>query len=199
MTMYMTQMNLGWPREPHKILLYGTGIRVSECSSLREKDVDLKELTIIVVGKGGDERVIPLNEKVAEALGQYRIARSKVGSMEPFFRSRKRNAIARRTIYDRVKKFSILAQIKKKVSPHRLRHTFATHLLKQGENLATLKSLLGHRHIQSTQLYVHMTGEDLRAAISRHPIDKLVHSIKDLLPGVKLPFQHPPGTRFSFR
>ena len=68
-----------------------------------------------------------------------------------------------------------LSKIAKKVTPHTLRHTFATHLIKQGENLVVLRDLLGHRQISSTQIYLHMTAEDIRSAIDRHPIKKLLN------------------------
>jgi integrase/recombinase XerD len=179
-------------------LLYGTGIRATECSKLKEHDVMLDERIIRVIGKGGDERTLPLNDQVSEALADYRKFRGKINPSSSFFRSRKKNNMARNSIYMRVKKYAKSARIKKSVSPHVIRHTFATHLIKQGENLVTVRDLLGHRQLASTQRYLHMTAHDIRKAIDRHPIRNIIDSLKDILPGIKLPFQYPPGERFAF-
>lgn len=179
------------------VLLYGTGIRASECAGLAEEDVDLDELTIRVCGKGGHERVIPLNREVASALRVYRAARGVVPPTEPFFRSRLRRGMSRGSVYERVRTWARKARITKRVSPHRLRHTCATHLVKSGASLVVIRDLLGHRQITSTQLYLHVTAEDLRSAADCHPIRKLTESLDHLLPEVKLPFQPPPGRRRS--
>jgi site-specific recombinase XerD len=175
------------------ILLYGTGIRASECSGIREKDIDLEAMTVRVLGKGGSERTVPLNPDVARALAEFRLARGGAERNTPFFRSRKGKAMSRNAIYERVRTHSRRAKIAKRVSPHRIRHTFATHLVRAGVNLVTLRDLLGHRQLSSTQIYIHMTAEDLRKATTKHPISGLVKCIKHLLPNVKLPFQHGPG------
>ena len=75
--------------------------------------------------------------------------------------------------------------------------TVATHLIRKNVNLVVLRDLLGHRQLSST-IYVHMTAEDIRKAIDRHPIQKLVHQIRILIPNIKLPFQYLPGQRFAF-
>jgi integrase/recombinase XerD len=178
-------------------LLYGTGIRASECAQVTEEAIDLDERTIRVVGKGGHERTIPLNEQVVEALDIYRHHRGDVSPTAAFFRSRSRRGMSRGAVYERVRTWSRIARIRKRVSPHRLRHTFATHLVKAGVSLVAIRDLLGHRLITSTQIYLHVTAEDLRAAADRHPIRKLAESIGHLLPSVKLPFQPPPGRRRS--
>lgn len=177
------------------ILLYGTGIRASECASLKEADVDLVELTVRVIGKGGHERIIPLNVKVAAVLRQYRTSRRGVPPVSPFFRSRHGGAMSRNAVYERVRTHAQKARIAKRVSPHRLRHTFATHLVKRGVRLPVIRDLLGHRCISSTQIYMHTTAEDLRKAAQLHPVEDLVDRIADLLPNVKLPFQWPLGRR----
>jgi len=173
------------------MLLYATGIRASECSDLADAEVDLQEATIRVVGKGGHERVVPLNAEVAHMMRQYRLARGTPGSDGVFFKSRKGRRLSRSSIYELVRKYGRKARIEKRVSPHRLRHTFATHLVQAGVDLVTLRDLLGHRQITSTQLYIHMTADDLRQAAERHPIGALVNRIDDLLPHVKLPLQKP--------
>ncbi len=175
-------------------ILYGTGIRVSECSGLNESDVDLDRRTVKVKGKGGHERVVPLNEMVVKALAAYRAVRGPHGSGVMFV-SRNGRRMSRNAIYDRVRAHAKKARLPKKVSPHRLRHAFATHLVRAGVNLMTLRELLGHRQITSTQIYVHMTARDMREAADRHPISALVETVKDLLPDVKYRFQTPPVAR----
>lgn len=170
-------------------LLYGTGIRVSECAYLTEGDVDLDSCTITVTGKGGHERSLPLNERVASAMMVYRHHRGPALPRAPFFRSRRSNGMSRWAIYDRVRIWGCRARINKRVSPHRLRHTFATHLVRTGTNLVTIRDLLGHRLITSTQVYLHVTAEDLRAAAEKHPIGKLMSTIDHMLFDVKLPLQ----------
>lgn len=170
-------------------LLYGTGIRATECSTLKDADVDLRGATIRVVGKGGHERTIPLNGQVVRALRQYREARGGVTPAAAFFRSRGGGDLSRNAIYERVRTHAQKAKIHKPVSPHRLRHTFATHLVKRGVQLVTIRDLLGHRCISSTQVYLHTTAADLRRAADLHPVADLVAQIEDLLPNVKLPLQ----------
>ncbi len=176
-------------------LLYGTGIRATEAATMRECDVDLRDNTVRVVGKGGHERVVPLNIEVARALQQYRIARGAVTPAARFFRSRSGAEITRGAIYERVRVAAEKARINKRVSPHRLRHTFATHLVKKGVQLVTIRDLLGHVSIASTQIYLHTTADDLRHAANKHPVEHLVQQISDLLPNVRLPMQWLPGEK----
>ena len=96
-------------------------------------------------------------------------------------------------IHERVRCHARRARIQKSVSPHRLRHTFATHLVRAGVGIVTIRDLLGHRQITSTQIYLHVTARDLEDAAARHPIQHLAPSIEHLLPDVKLPFQRVPG------
>ena len=176
-------------------LLYGTGIRAMECATLLEKDVDLVAGTIRVTGKGGHQRTLPLNPKVAESLKVYRQARGNVPPREAFFRSRTGKAMSRGAIYERVRTHARRARIAKRVSPHTLRHTFATHLVRAGVGLVTIRDLLGHRLITSTQIYLHVTAEDLRSAAANHPIERLAPTVEFLLPNVKLPLQYAPRRR----
>jgi len=179
------------------VLLYGTGIRASECAHLREEDVDLDNGTIRVTGKGGHQRTLPLSDIVVESLKVYRQARGSAKPEGPFFRSRFGRPLSRNAVYERVRRFSQQAGIHKRVSPHRLRHTFATHLVTAGVDIVTIRDLLGHRMITSTQIYLHVTAEDLREAADAHPIRRLAPRVEHLLPNVKLPFQPPPARRRS--
>jgi integrase/recombinase XerD len=172
-------------------LLYGTGIRASECASLREGRVDLRGLTVTVQGKGGHERTVPFNEEVAARLREYVQVRGPALPAAPFFRSRFGKPLSRGTVYERVRTLGRRARLAKSLSPHRLRHTFASHLVREGVGLVTIRDLLGHRLITSTQIYLHVTGQDLRAAAERHPIARLLGRIEHLLPNVRLPFQRP--------
>lgn len=176
-------------------LLYGTGIRASECSSLTEGDVDLTGCTVTVSGKGGHERSVPLNERVVAAMSQYRHHRGPAVAKAPFFRSRRGNGMSRGAIYERVRSWGHRARIARRISPHRLRHTFATHLVQAGVNIVTIRDLLGHKLITSTQVYLHVTAEDLRSAAEKHPIGRLLQTVDHLLADVTLPFQYAPRQR----
>lgn len=176
-------------------LLYGTGIRASECATLLEEDVDLADRTIRVTGKGGHQRTLPLNDQVVHLMQAYRRVRGHVMPNCCFFLSRSRRAMSRGAIYERVRYWSQKAKLSKRVSPHRLRHTFATHLVQAGVGLVTIRDLLGHRLITSTQIYLHVTAQDLREAAEIHPIGQLAESIEHLLPKGRLPIQAPPGLR----
>jgi len=172
-------------------LLYATGIRASECATLRVGQVDLRGATIQVQGKGGGERTIPLNDEVVKVLNDYVQVRGPALPAAPFFRSRFGKTLSRGAVFERVRHWARRARIGKCVSPHRLRHTFASHLVRQGVGLVTIRDLLGHRLITSTQIYLHVTAHDLRAAADRHPIANLLGTVKHLLPDVRLPFQRP--------
>jgi site-specific recombinase XerD len=172
-------------------LLYGTGIRASECATLRCAQVDLVRLTITVSGKGGHERSIPLNPQLADVLRSYAQARGPALPNAPFFRSRFGKALSRGAIYERVQTWGRRSKLAVPLSPHRLRHTFATHLVRAGVGLVTIRDLLGHRLITSTQVYLHVTADDLRQAAARHPIGQLLATVEHLLPCGRLPFQKP--------
>jgi len=178
-------------------LLYGTGIRASECASLTVENVDFDDHTIRVTGKGGHERVIPLNGLVVAAMRRYARVRGGLAPEDAFFRTRGGRGLSRGAVYERVRKHAQLAGINKRVSPHKLRHTFATHLVRRKVDLVTIRDLLGHRQITSTQIYLHTTAEDLRHAAEVHPIQELMPLIEDILPERRLPIEHriPPQCR----
>ncbi len=173
-------------------MLFGTGIRATECASLREHDVDLVRLTIKVTGKGGHQRTVPLNQQLTTVLQTYVQARGAVPLSAPFFRSRFGRSMSRNAVYERVRSWGRRVRLPRSLSPHKLRHTFATHLVRAGVGIVTIRDLLGHRQITSTQIYLHVTAHDLRAAAERHPISRLLRTVEHLLPNIRLPFQHPP-------
>jgi len=172
-------------------LLCGTGIRASECASLRNGQVDLLQLSITVQGKGGHERALPLSPVLAELLRAYMQARGPALPTAPFFRSRFGSSLSRGSIYERVRTWGRRSRVGFPLSPHRLRHTFATLLARAKVGLVTIRDLLGHRLITSTQIYLHVTGDDLRDAMTHHPINTLVHIVQHVLPVGPLPFQKP--------
>ena len=172
-------------------LLYGTGIRASECATLTVGNVDFGNATVRVVGKGGHERVVPLNDAVVDALRRYERVRGVIGPTGPFFLSRSKRAMSRGAVYERVRTWGERAKLSKRISPHRLRHTFATHLVRAGVGIVTIRDLLGHRCITSTQIYLHVTARDLEEAAGLHPIYRLAPIVEDLLPNITLPFQRP--------
>ncbi len=176
-------------------LLYGSGIRASECAALVEADVDLVDKTIFVSGKGGHERIIPLNKRVVKALTNYRIHRGEVFPDTAFFRSKRGAGLSRNAIYERVRTWGQRSRLLKRISPHSLRHTFASHLVASGVKLVTIRDFLGHKLITSTQIYLHVTSSDLRNAAERHPIKRLLSSVDQFLPKVSLPMQYAPGRR----
>ena len=176
-------------------LLAGTGIRASECATLTEGDVDLSGCTIRVCGKGGHERALTMHDRVADAMRVYRAARGMHASRSPFFLSRTKEAMSRGAIYERVRTIGRRARIERPTSPHQLRHTFATQLVKSGANIQVVRHCLGHRCISSTQIYLHVTAHDLKEAASNHPIGRLAPIVESLVPQTKLPFQLPPIRR----
>ena len=176
-------------------LLYCTGIRATECSTLREEDVDLANKCIRVTGKGGNQRSVPLNARALAVMRTYRQVRGEIDPKAAFFLSLRRKQMTRGAIYERVRKWSVVAKIEKSMSPHRLRHTFATHLVKAGVNIVDIRDLLGHRQISSTQIYLHTTAHDLKEAVEKHPIKRLAVDLEQILPGVKLPWHYAPVRR----
>jgi integrase/recombinase XerD len=173
-------------------LLYATGIRASECAGLLQEGVDLQQRTIRVWGKGGRERVVPLNHRAAEALDVYRQARGPLAPGERFFRTKGGRGINRKVVYDRVKKYAAQAKIAKRVTPHTFRHTCATHLVQRDVNIVTIRDILGHRQITSTQVYLHTTAHELQEVARIHPVSQLAPKVAALLAGVRLPIDHPP-------
>ena len=147
-------------------VLYATGMRVSEAVDLRIVDLDLEEGLCTVFGKGAKERLIPLGAPARRALDRY--LREMRPSLDEgrgegrVFLNLRGKPISRAAIWDLVKKNAARAGIEGKVSPHTLRHSFATHLLEGGADLVAVQELLGHADISTTQIYTHVDREYLR-------------------------------------
>lgn len=158
-------------------LLYATGMRISELVSLSVYDVMDNDNEIRVVGKGDKERVVMYGNHARDALdvylkeGREKIIKGKNGKEpEALFVNRSGGKLTARSIQRMVKKYLRLYGQKKKVTPHTLRHTFATHLLEGGADLRTVQELLGHSSLSTTQIYTHITQERLKAVYDKtHP------------------------------
>ncbi len=151
-------------------LLYATGMRVSELCQLRVNDLD--ETFVKVKGKGKKERLIPVGKKAIEAVDHYLIQYRKAVAEEngPLFTSLRGRPIDRVTVWGRVKVYARSAGIAKSISPHTLRHSFATHLLENGADLRLIQDMLGHEDIGTTDRYTHVTGNRLKNAFKAfHP------------------------------
>lgn len=147
---------------------YSTGIRISELVGLNIDDMDLISGTVKVLGKGKKERLVPIGEHAIRAIRVYLDNRKK--SSDVLFLNKNGSRISDRGVRDVVGKYIRLASIKKGVSPHTLRHSFATHLLDHGADLRSVQELLGHANLSTTQIYTHLTTEKLKNVYDKaHP------------------------------
>ena len=155
-------------------LMYATGLRVSELVSLKMSAVNLEVGYLRTLGKGSKERVVPIGDTAKTTIENYVInARplfQKKYTSEDLFLTRLGNAMTRQGFWKIIKKYSIKAKIVGTVSPHALRHAFATHLLERGADLRSVQKMLGHADISSTQIYTHVLRERMREVHERfHP------------------------------
>lgn len=151
-------------------LMYATGMRVSELCGLSMND--LSDTFVKVRGKGSKERMIPVGKKAIEAVDHYLIHYRGEAAEDngPLFVTASGKRIDRMTIWKQVKMYAKKAGITKSISPHTLRHSFATHLLERGADLRLIQDMLGHEDIGTTDRYTHVTGTRLRAAFKAfHP------------------------------
>ena len=146
-------------------LMYSSGLRVSELINLTVNDVDLKNSLVRIFGKGSKERIVPLNDYATEALNNYILYhRPKLFKQKEnnyLFLNNHGNQMTRQGFFKTLKKIAKEKGIKSELSPHTLRHSFATHLLKYGADLRSIQELLGHSDISTTQIYTHITNEML--------------------------------------
>ncbi len=154
-------------------LLYATGLRVSELVGLRSDQVNLRQGVLRVVGKGSKERLVPLGEEAAHWLERYARESRPVligdAVVEAVFVTARRDAMTRQMFWSMVKRHAIKAGIDgKRISPHVLRHCFATHLLNHGADLRALQMLLGHSSLSTTQIYTLVAREGLKRLHTQH-------------------------------
>ncbi len=151
--------------------LYGCGLRVSELINIKLTDLHFKEEYIMVTGKGDKQRLVPLNNIVIKEIKNYLEDRNrlkKITDINILFLNRRGKMLSREMIYTIIKNLSDLAGIKKKVSPHTFRHSFATHLIKKGADLRAVQEMLGHESILTTEIYTHIDRLYLKKTIDMH-------------------------------
>ncbi len=153
-------------------LLYATGLRVSELVGLTVQQVNLRQGVVRVTGKGNKERLVPMGEEANSWLERYlSSARSEIlnnALSDAMFPSNRGKAMTRQTFWHMVKRYATVAEIKKTLSPHVLRHAFATHLINHGADLRVVQMLLGHSDISTTQIYTHVASERLKDLHAEH-------------------------------
>tara|TARA_B100001939_G_scaffold308839_2_gene289763 strand:- start:8821 stop:9711 length:891 start_codon:yes stop_codon:yes gene_type:complete len=155
-------------------LLYSSGLRISEACNLRLEDLDLENLFLTVRGKGGRERLVPFGQKSLEVIQDYmdnareKILKSRYSQY--LFISKKGDLLNRKSVWRLLKKYISRTGIKKPVTPHTFRHSFATHLIENNADLRSVQELLGHLDISTTQIYTHMASRTLKEVHKKfHP------------------------------
>lgn len=153
--------------------IYSCGLRVSEVSGLRAEDIDGHEQLVRVRGKGRKERLVPIGEPALKAIENYwsLLSQRPSGQSPVFLAATKRpSPVQPRDLARRLKKYLALAGLDPHLTPHKLRHSYATHLLDAGADLRSVQELLGHAHLVTTQVYTHLTTERLKKAYDKaHP------------------------------
>ena len=152
-------------------VLYASGLRITELVTLELANVNQRQGVIRVMGKGGKERLVPTGEAALDWLARYlRDARPELlpqgGSM--LFPSRRGAVMARQTFWHAIKRYAFHAGIEQKVSPHTLRHAFATHLVDNGADLRAVQMMLGHADLSTTQIYTHVANQRLKNLVLQH-------------------------------
>ncbi len=167
-----TDTSLGLRDKAMLELLYATGLRVTELVKLTVPQVNLRQGVIRITGKGNKERLVPMGEEANEWLDRYmRKARKLIlndALSDDLFPSRRGKAMTRQTFWHLIKRYALQANIGKSLSPHVLRHAFATHLINHGADLRVVQMLLGHSDISTTQIYTHVARERLKNLHSQH-------------------------------
>jgi integrase/recombinase XerD len=147
-------------------LLYATGLRVSELVNLRLREINLDSGYLMTLGKGNKERLVPIGESARERVAVYLdTVRPRLDPQRQnqfLFLSRLGGAMSRQAFWNVIKKRAQMAAIRKNISPHTLRHSFATHLLENGADLRSVQIMLGHADLSTTQIYTHVTRERLK-------------------------------------
>ena len=150
-------------------VLYGCGLRVSEAVGLRVSCLYLDEGCVRVVGKGDKERLVPIGEMASDALVAYLQERpAEFSKVEYVFVNRYGNPLSRVSAFNTVKKAALLTGIRKEISPHTFRHSFATHLIENGADLRFVQEMLGHESVSTTEIYTHIDSSTWHSAIIEH-------------------------------
>ena len=155
-------------------LLYAAGLRISELTALDVDDLDLEERTVRCIGKGSKERIVPLGRAAVDALGRYltqsRPTLARQNSGPAVFLNARGTRLTRQGCWKLLKKHAAAAELRRRISPHTLRHSFATHLLDGGADIRVVQELLGHASVATTQVYTLVSRERLREVYeSAHP------------------------------
>jgi integrase/recombinase XerD len=158
--------------------LYATGVRISELIGIKRKNLLLEVGLVRVIGKGQKERVVPIGEKAIKSVEEYlsdlRPKLANQNSQDVLFLNRRGRQLSRMGLWKILRKYVNKAGIKKKVSPHTIRHSFATHLLEGGADLRAVQEMLGHADISTTQIYTHLDREYLKEVHRTfHPREKM--------------------------
>jgi integrase/recombinase XerD len=151
--------------------LYATGLRVSELVSLRLADLDLQSGVVRALGKGEKQRLVPVGEQALTLIRAYLERARPVlerAPVEALFLSRLGRKMSRQAFWKIIKKHALAAGIQKNISPHKLRHSFATHLLERGADLRAVQEMLGHADISTTEIYTHLSEVRLREIYAKH-------------------------------
>lgn len=156
-------------------VMYGSGLRVSEAAELKVGSLHLNSKYINIIGKGNKERIVPIGDVASEALRNYFDSGRKILTMNKFsdyvFVNYKGEPMTRQAIFKLIKKLAADNGIEKEISPHTLRHSFATHLLKNGVDLRYVQEMLGHEDISTTQIYTHLDNSHLKDLVNEiHPL-----------------------------
>lgn len=170
-------------------LMYASGLRVSELVNLHPLDIDLQTGMVRVFGKGRKERLVPMHDRAVDILSRYlREVRPEFMPQSSFvFLNRSGLGLTRQAVWKLIRRYALEAGIQRDISPHTMRHTFATHLLEGGADLRTVQTLLGHSDLAATELYTHVRSDVLEDVYRRcHPRngDRLVADHADSLPSL---------------
>ncbi len=147
-------------------LLYSSGLRITELVNLEINNIDFDDCILRIFGKGSKERIVPMNDYAIKYLGEYlskyRVDLLKTDANNFVFLNNHGKKMTRQGVFKMIKKECLVKGINKNISPHTLRHTFATHLLQNGADLRIIQEILGHSDISTTQIYTHITNEKLK-------------------------------------
>ncbi len=162
-------------------VLYATGVRCAELISIKLIDIDFKQKTIRIMGKGKKERIVLFGDKAKKSIETYitterKLFASTIEKDRPLFLNNRAEQLTTRTIQRIIKMFRTVLKTDRPITPHKIRHSFATHLLNQGADLRTVQELLGHKTLSSTEKYTHVSLDELAQKCDElHPIHSMTN------------------------